>query len=247
MYKRQLQRSVACCVREVHAIGCVLMAGWAVAAVGLGLDGYYDVQACVRLPGMSRSVGFSLSWAVWEVVSVLRDLEGEGAERLNQTAGLLLDASGRHFVPPVLRVGPNIRESLSHVSLDSLARKRQMEAGDALTYEAARSLVLVEARIVCTTLSCAGHKDFASLRFDTVIIDEGHRLKNETSRLCGALGRVQAPFRILLTGTPLQNSMHELWALLNFLFPDVFPDSTAFDDAFDRGKGGKQGLSLIHI
>ena len=86
--------------------------------------------------------------------------------------GGLLDASGRHFVPPVLRVGPNIRESLSHVSLDSLARKRQMEAGDALTYEAARSLVLVEARIVCTTLSCAGHKDFASLRFDTVIIDE---------------------------------------------------------------------------
>ena len=84
-----LQRSVAFCVREVHAIGCVLMAGWAVAAVGLGLDGYYDVQACVRLPGMSRSVGFSLSWAVWEVVSVLRDLEGEGAIMLVHVAIML--------------------------------------------------------------------------------------------------------------------------------------------------------------
>jgi SNF2 family DNA or RNA helicase len=68
----------------------------------------------------------------------------------------------------------------------------------------------------------------------TVIIDEGHRLKNETSRLCGALGRVQAPFRILLTGTPLQNSMHELWALLHFLLPQVFTVAGAkelFDSA----------------
>ena len=83
-----LQRAVAFCVREARdrrrAHG-----GVAVAAVGLGLDGYYDVQACVRLPGMSRSVGFSLSWAVWEVVFVLRDLEGEGAIMLVHVAIML--------------------------------------------------------------------------------------------------------------------------------------------------------------
>lgn len=38
---------------------------------------------------------------------------------------------------------------------------------------------------------------------------------------------------LLLTGTPLQNNLHELYALLNFLLPDVFTDSSPFDNAFD--------------
>jgi SWI/SNF-related matrix-associated actin-dependent regulator of chromatin subfamily A member 5 len=55
----------------------------------------------------------------------------------------------------------------------------------------------------------------------TLTIDEGHRLKKEDSTLSLALGRVQAPFRLLLTGTPLQNNLHELFALLHFLLPKV--------------------------
>jgi hypothetical protein len=39
--------------------------------------------------------------------------------------------------------------------------------------------------------------------------------------------------RLLITGTPLQNNLHELWALLNFLLPDVFGSSDAFDDYFN--------------
>ena len=55
----------------------------------------------------------------------------------------------------------------------------------------------------------------------TITIDEGHRLKNENSSLCQALGRIPCPFRLLLTGTPLQNNMHELWALLSYISPEV--------------------------
>jgi len=74
----------------------------------------------------------------------------------------------------------------------------------------------------------------------TVTIDEGHRLKNEASSLCGALGRLQAPFRVLLTGTPLQNNLHELWALLHFLLPKVFTVAGAkaiFEDAVNLETG----------
>ena len=46
-----------------------------------------------------------------------------------------------------------------------------------------------------------------SLLFHTITIDEGHRLKNEASSLCASLARVSVPFRLLLTGTPLQNNM----------------------------------------
>ena len=40
--------------------------------------------------------------------------------------------------------------------------------------------------------------------------------------------------RLLLTGTPLQNNLHELWALLNFLLPDVFNSSEDFDSWFNQ-------------
>ncbi|EGB07762.1 hypothetical protein AURANDRAFT_37691, partial [Aureococcus anophagefferens] len=70
-----------------------------------------------------------------------------------------------------------------------------------------------------------------------VILDEGHIIKNEASDISKAVRRFHFEHALLLTGTPLQNDLHELWALLNFLFPDVFPESAAFDAAFDRGGG----------
>ena len=65
----------------------------------------------------------------------------------------------------------------------------------------------------------------------SVTIDEGHRIKNENAVLRAALNRIRCPFRLLLTGTPLQNDLHELWALLNYVMPDVFSSSKVFDDA----------------
>lgn len=67
----------------------------------------------------------------------------------------------------------------------------------------------------------------------SIIITEGHRIKNENAALRRALNRLKCPFRLLLTGTPLQNNLHELWALLNYLIPDIFKDSTLFDTGAD--------------
>ncbi len=41
---------------------------------------------------------------------------------------------------------------------------------------------------------------------------------------------------VLLTGTPLQNNLHELYALLSFMHPDIFTTSEPFDQAFDLTK-----------
>ena len=48
---------------------------------------------------------------------------------------------------------------------------------------------------------------------------------------------VQRQAVLLLTGTPLQNNMRELYALLSFLYPDVFTDPKLFEDAFDLAAG----------
>ncbi|KAL9085332.1 MAG: hypothetical protein Q9165_007623 [Trypethelium subeluteriae] len=72
--------------------------------------------------------------------------------------------------------------------------------------------------------------------WEYIIIDEAHRIKNESSSLAQIVRLFNSRNRLLITGTPLQNNLHELWALLNFLLPDVFGDAEAFDQWFS-GQG----------
>ncbi|CAD6214630.1 GSCOCG00004151001-RA-CDS [Cotesia congregata] len=66
-----------------------------------------------------------------------------------------------------------------------------------------------------------------------MVVDEGQRIKNHNSQLACALRTVNSVHRLILTGTPLQNDLNELWALLNFLQPDIFNDLDVFQSWFD--------------
>lgn len=67
-----------------------------------------------------------------------------------------------------------------------------------------------------------------------MIIDEGHRMKNHHCKLTQVLNtHYLAPHRLLLTGTPLQNKLPELWALLNFLLPSIFKSCSTFEQWFN--------------
>ncbi|XP_061546171.1 lymphoid-specific helicase [Phycodurus eques] len=66
-----------------------------------------------------------------------------------------------------------------------------------------------------------------------LIVDEGHRIKNLNCRLVQELKLLPTDNKLLLTGTPLQNNLAELWSLLNFLLPEVFDDLKSFESWFD--------------
>jgi SWI/SNF-related matrix-associated actin-dependent regulator of chromatin subfamily A member 5 len=74
---------------------------------------------------------------------------------------------------------------------------------------------------------------FQRLPWCYVIVDEAHRMKSEVTLLSVAMRSISSFNRLLLTGTPTQNNMHEVWALLNYLYPTIFVDSEPFDKAFD--------------
>ncbi|EOD27599.1 Chromodomain helicase DNA binding protein, partial [Emiliania huxleyi CCMP1516] len=65
-----------------------------------------------------------------------------------------------------------------------------------------------------------------------MVIDEAHRLKNRDSALATDLRALRVEHMHLLSGTPLQNNTTELWALLTFLDPDLFPSLPAFLEEF---------------
>lgn len=69
-----------------------------------------------------------------------------------------------------------------------------------------------------------------------LVIDEAHRIKNEKSVLSTSVRFLRSENRLLLTGTPLHNSLKELWSLLNFLMPRIFDNSEEFDNLFNISK-----------
>ncbi|KAI5274345.1 hypothetical protein E4T47_02572 [Aureobasidium subglaciale] len=123
-------------------------------------------------------------------------------------------------------------------SLRVVAYFGSKEARD-LTYRYelfARDSRELRCHIVVTSYDCAAddsaRKFFRSIPWQALIVDEGQRLKSDKSQLYSALASLKAPFKVLMTGTPLQNSARELFNLLQFL-DDTF-DASQLEERFQE-------------
>ncbi|KAJ9100566.1 hypothetical protein QFC21_003610 [Naganishia friedmannii] len=76
---------------------------------------------------------------------------------------------------------------------------------------------------------------FKKVRWQYMILDEAQAVKNAGTQRWTNLLSLKSRNRLLLTGTPIQNNMGELWALLHFIMPDLFTSLQDFTQWFSRG------------
>ncbi|KAI0431634.1 SNF2 family N-terminal domain-containing protein [Xylaria sp. FL1042] len=89
--------------------------------------------------------------------------------------------------------------------------------------------------VVCTSYEMVlrDHAALSKIDWAFIVVDEGHRMKNADAKLFRELQQFKSATRLLITGTPLQNNLKELWSLLHFLMPETFLDWEAFEVWFD--------------
>ncbi|WFC98297.1 hypothetical protein MYAM1_001022 [Malassezia yamatoensis] len=101
--------------------------------------------------------------------------------------------------------------------------------------------------VVTTYEMCLREKSaLKRLSWEYIVIDEAHRIKNADSMLSQIVRAFNSRSRLLITGTPLQNNLMELWSLLNFLLPDVFTNAEDFEAWFQgKDEGGEVQESVV--
>jgi chromodomain-helicase-DNA-binding protein 4 len=86
---------------------------------------------------------------------------------------------------------------------------------------------------------------FEGIKWSVLVVDEAHRLKNTASQISMTMDTCKSDFRLLMTGTPLQNSIRELLVLLQFVFPEMDANSVA--DEFEALEEGEKVEKLKEI
>lgn len=88
----------------------------------------------------------------------------------------------------------------------------------------------------------------SKVRWLHMIIDEGHRMKNAQSKLSNTISQYyHTRYRLILTGTPLQNNLTELWSMLNFVLPNIFKSAKSFDEWFNTPFANTGGQDKIEL
>jgi superfamily II DNA or RNA helicase len=77
-------------------------------------------------------------------------------------------------------------------------------------------------------------ESYAALDWSGLILDEAQFAKNHQSKVYQCARRVRAPFKLAITGTPMENNLLELWSLLSITAPGLFPNPAKFADFYAR-------------
>jgi non-specific serine/threonine protein kinase len=94
--------------------------------------------------------------------------------------------------------------------------------------------IYADADLVLTTYALASRDvdELAAVTWGRVVLDEAQAVKNPQSGVARAIRRLAAPHRVALTGTPVENRLGDLWAIMDFLNPGLLGTAAAFGRRF---------------
>jgi superfamily II DNA or RNA helicase len=87
--------------------------------------------------------------------------------------------------------------------------------------------------------------DYQALRWSGLILDEAQFVKNAASKAHQCAVELDAPFKLAITGTPLENSLTDLWALLRIVAPGLFASARRFREDYVRPLGAAAGAAGV--
>lgn len=166
----------------------------------------------------------------WDEASLVGLGGNSHASRISQD-GLTIRSQATH--PPVLVVAP---ASLTYNWANEFARfaphLRVLIAAGQKEERANMLADMNQADVIVTSYPLL-RRDldmYLGRTFHTLILDEAQAIKNSSSQTAQAVKQIQAPRRFALTGTPVENSLDELWSIFEAIFPGLFPSYRRFRD-----------------
>ncbi len=127
-----------------------------------------------------------------------------------------------NWASEVTRFAPGLRVA---VITETLAR-----SGGDLASIAARA----DAVITTYALLRMDSARYSAVQWSGLILDEAQNVKNHQSRVYQCARQLPAPFKLAITGTPMENNLMELWSLLSITAPGLFPSPTRFAEYYAR-------------
>ena len=163
-----------------------------------------------------------LGKTVQAIAMLVSEREDAGPDELGPTLVVCPMSVARQWVAELARFAPSLRVHLHH-GLDRLT-------GAALT-EAARG-----ADVVVTSYDIAARdvEVLATVAWDRLLLDEAQDVKNPATKRARALRRLPARRRLAMTGTPIENRLGELWAIMDLVNPGLLGSREWFERTFAR-------------
>ena len=182
--------------------------------------------------------GFAWLAALWELElgGILADDMGLG--KTLQTLALVCHARGRNpEVGPFLVICPTSVVSIWAAEAARFAPGLGVEAvADTLTKSGRAIDALARADVVVTTYTLLrlDADAYRAIEWAGVVLDEAQYVKNHQAKTYRCVRELRSPFKLALTGTPMENNLTELWSLLSITAPGLFPDPKRFAAEYAR-------------
>lgn len=197
-------------------------------------------------PYQKRGAAWLSFLAKWGFGACLADDMGLGKTVQTLAALLHLKADGMKgpaLVAAPLTVLPNWKREIERFapSLRTLVHSgpARLSGADFRVAAAKADVVLVPYSLVAKDF-----RDMLSLRPAAMVLDEAQAVKNPDTRISRAVRALDAPVRIALTGTPLENRVSDLWAIEDFLNPGLLGTRAEFEAAYARAHGSGSAAKL---